>query len=87
MGTEPFGQALVDLRTLPSLLWVPSAAGGGLILTVQDHPDGPVVGAGLAGHQHHHAPVPAGVKHVLGRGAEALKEGVVVAGSPPLILQ
>lgn len=51
---------------------------------MQDHPHGPVVGLGLAGHQHHRAPVLDAIKRVLGRGAEALIEGVVAAGLPPL---
>lgn len=93
-GTEPLGQALVELRALPSLpLWgpqchpVPVQQEGGIILTVQDHPHGPAVGLALVGCQRHRARVPAGVEHVLGRGAEALKQGDVVAGSLPLILQ
>lgn len=52
---------------------------------MQDHPHGPLAGGSLAGRQYHRAPVPAGIKRLLGRGAEALKEGVVLAGSHPLI--
>lgn len=85
--TEPLGQALADLRALPGLQHGVPSASDGIILTVQDHPHGPVVGGSLTGRQHHRAPVPAGIKSLLGRGAEALKEGVVLAGSHPLILQ
>lgn len=49
-----------------------------------DHLHSPELGAGLVGAQRHCARLPAGVEHVLGRGAEALKEGHVGAGGPPL---
>lgn len=52
---------------------------------MQDHPHVPVPGGALAGCQCHRAVVPAGIKHVLGRGAEGLIEGGVVAGSLPLV--
>lgn len=65
----------------------PSGQDGGIVLTVQDRPHSPVLGAGLTGGQHHRARFPAGVESVLARRAEALEEGDVDAGGPPLSLQ